>query len=80
MIDELNGRIYALKQVKKMCEKLNDINAKYEVDSAVDLTSIIKFCNGLVEQYQEMIDGIIEDMHRESIGYKKGDLSNEIVN
>jgi len=80
MIDELNGRIYALKQVKEMCEKLKDINAKHEIDDIVDLTSIINFCNGLVEQYQVMIDGIMEDMHRESRGYKKGDLSNETIN
>ena len=80
MIDNLNGRIYALKQVKEMCERLNDINAKHGVKDVVDLTSIIKYCNGLVEQYQEMIDGIMEDMHRESRGYKKGDLSNEIIN
>ena len=80
MIDELNGRIYALKQVKEMCEKLNNINANYEMHNSVDLKSIINFCNGLVEQYQEMIDGIMEDMHRESRGYKKGDLSNEIIN
>jgi hypothetical protein len=34
----------------------------------------------MVESYQEMIDGIMEDMHRESRGYKKGDLSNETIN
>lgn len=80
MIDNVNGRIYALKQVKEMCEKLNDINAKYEINDSADLTSIINFCNSLVEQYQKMIDGIMEDMHRESRGYKKGDLSNETIN
>jgi hypothetical protein len=76
MIDKLNGSIKALQKVSDLCNRINEINPKRNKD----LDAIIKFCDDLVESYQEMIDGIMEDMHRESRGYKKGDLSNEIVN
>lgn len=76
MIDKLNGSISALQKVSNLCKRINEISPKRNKD----LDAIIKFCDDLVESYQEMIDGLIEDMHKESIGYKKGDLSNEIIN
>ena len=80
MIDRLNGSIDSLQRISDLCKRINKINAEQGGARNTDLDSVIKLCDDMVESYQEMIDGIIEDMHRESRGYKKGDLSNEIIN
>ena len=80
MIDRLNGSIDALQRISDLCKRINKINTEQGGARNKDLDSVIKLCDDMIESYQEMIDGIMEDMHRESRGYKKGDLSNETIN
>jgi hypothetical protein len=75
MIDKMNGEIDAYKEIKDLCEDMNKIQHSVEIDS------IIRFCDRMIEQLQETVDGAMESMY-ESFKKNKinGDLSDETIN
>ena len=77
MIDKMNGEISGYKTIKDLCKSLNKISHSNELDK------VIGFCDRMIEQLQETVDGAIDHMHssvQKRLGKTDEDISDETIN
>tara|TARA_X000000368_G_C23054578_1_gene723237 strand:- start:814 stop:1047 length:234 start_codon:yes stop_codon:yes gene_type:complete len=77
MIDKMNGEISGYKTIKDLCKSLKKISHGKELDN------VIGFCDRMIEQLQETVDGAIDHMHssvQKRLGKTDEDISDETIN